>query len=88
MSSPAGSLGPMTEQQSSDLDDHAGDTWDEDERQAQQRPDSTGLPRVDAVIAAVADLAHLPLEEQVVAFETAHAELRSTLDNPDAPERG
>ena len=70
----------MTEQESES-------TWDDDERRAQERPDSTGLPRVDAVIAAVADLGDQPLEEQVRAFEAAHAELRATLDRPDAPRR-
>ena len=70
----------MTEQESES-------TWDDDERRAQERPDSTGLPRVDAVIAAVADLGDQPLEEQVRAFEAAHAELRATLDHPDAPRR-
>ena len=70
----------MTEQESES-------TWDDDERRAQERPDSTGLPRVDAVIAAVADLGDQPLEEQVRAFEAAHAELRATLDDPDAPRR-
>ncbi len=82
---PAGNLQTMTDQQAEAPQPGAGDdTWDDDELRAQERPDSTGLARVDAVIAAVSDLGDLPLEEQVAAFEAAHTELRSTLDHPDA----
>lgn len=62
-------------------------TWDDDERRAQERPEDTGLPRVDEVIEAVAELADQPLDEQVRTFETAHAELRAALDDPDATAR-
>lgn len=73
-----GSLATMSESQFES-------TWDDDERRAQERPESTGLPRVDAVIAAVADLSEQPLDEQVRTFEAAHGELRATLDNPETP---
>lgn len=81
MTSPmAGSLHAMSEP---DFES----TWDDDERRAQERPDGTGLPRVDAVIGAVSELVDLPLEEQVTAFEAAHGELRATLDHADSPSR-
>jgi hypothetical protein len=47
-----------------------------------ERPDATGIERVDAVIDAVAVLGERPLAEQVTVFEQAHAELRRTLDDP------
>ena len=82
---PAGSLGDMNDDQPHPVPE---DTWDEDELLAQQRPERTGLPRVDAVIDAIADLGGLPLEEQVAAFEAAHNELRGTLDQPDPTRQG
>lgn len=75
-----GSLEPMTEPEFES-------TWDDDERRAQERPDSTGLPAVDDVIAAVSKLGDLPLDDQVRAFEAAHVELRATLDHADSPGR-
>lgn len=47
-----------------------------------ERPDATGVARVDAVLAAAASVGDLPLAEQVSVFETASAELRRTLDDP------
>ncbi|WP_170286234.1 hypothetical protein [Nocardioides rubriscoriae] len=47
-----------------------------------ERPDTTGIDGVDAVIDAVAMLGGLPLADQVAVFEQAHAELRRTLDDP------
>lgn len=47
-----------------------------------ERPDATGIDRVDAVIDAVAVVGDRPLPEQVAVFEQAHAELRRTLDDP------
>jgi hypothetical protein len=47
------------------------------------RPEPTGVPRVDAVLDAVAAVGDRPVDEQVAVFEQAHAELRSTLDDPD-----
>ncbi len=38
---------------------------------------------MDAVLDAVAAVGDRPVEEQVAVFEQAHAELRSTLDDPD-----
>lgn len=72
-----GSLGAMTE-------------WDdEDQLEGQDeggsafaRPEDTGLERVDAVLARMATVTELPLEEQVQVFEAAHAELRGALDAP------
>ena len=42
----------------------------------------TGVPRVDAVIDDVADLEGRPVDEHVGVFESAHDELRRTLDDP------
>lgn len=47
-----------------------------------ERPDATGVERVDAVLEAVTTVGDRPLAEQVTVFETAHAELRRTLDDP------
>jgi len=46
---------------------------------------TTGVPAVDAVIAAVDGLDGRPLEEHVTTFETAHEQLRRALDA--APEQ-
>lgn len=74
----AGSLERMSEQ--------VVDAWDQDdaEPEVQARPDATGVRRVDAVIEAVVALDDVPLAERVAAFETAHSELRGTLDDPSA----
>lgn len=48
------------------------------------RPEPTGVPRVDAVVAAVDALREQPLDEHVAVLEEAHAELRRTLDDPSA----
>ena len=45
-----------------------------------ERPDPTGIPRVDAVVDAVAGLADQPVAEHVAVFEHAHTELRAALD--------
>ncbi|MDO9455020.1 hypothetical protein [Nocardioides sp.] len=47
-----------------------------------ERPDATGIDRVDAVIDAVASVGDRPLAEQVTVFEQAHGELRRSLDAP------
>jgi len=75
----AGSLVGMSEQ--------AVEAWDDEGEfvpEPPTRPDPTGVQRVDAVLEAVADLDELPVAERVAAFETAHAELRGTLDDPSA----
>jgi len=46
---------------------------------------STGLPAVDAVLAAVEDLDGRPLEEHVATFESAHEQLRRALDAGSGP---
>ena len=66
-----GSLEPMSD----------GTDWLDDEVVV-ERPDRTGVDRVDAVLDAVSTVGDRPLAEQVAVFETAHAELRRTLDDP------
>ncbi len=46
------------------------------------QPVRTGVERVDAVVDAVSGLADRPVDEHVAVFETAHDELRRTLDSP------
>lgn len=62
----------MTEQQTYHLDQGALDGSEERVR--------TGVERVDAVIDRVAELAARPVDEHVSVFESAHEELRRTLD--------
>ncbi len=45
-------------------------------------PVRTGVESVDAVVDSVADLAGRPVDEHVAVFESAHEELRRTLDAP------
>ncbi len=45
-------------------------------------PVRTGVERVDAVVDAVSGLADRPVDEHVAVFESAHDELRRTLDSP------
>ena len=45
-------------------------------------PPPTGIDAVDRVLDLVAGLDSRPLEEHAGAFESAHAELRRTLDDP------
>ncbi len=45
-----------------------------------ERPEPTGLARVDAVLDAVAGLGDQPVAEHVAVFEQAHTELRAALD--------
>ena len=52
-----------------------------DDEAVEARPERTGNERVDALIDAVAGLGDRPLEEHVQVFETAHGELRRTLDS-------
>ena len=47
-------------------------------------PQPTGIPSIDSVLDLVAGLDERPLEEHAAVFETAHAELRRTLDDPGA----
>lgn len=49
-------------------------------------PSPTGIDSVDRVVDLVAGLAERPLEEHAEVFESAHAELRRTLDDPPRPE--
>jgi hypothetical protein len=49
-----------------------------------ERPEATGVERVDAVLDGVAGASGLALAEQVAVFEQAHAELRRALDDPGA----
>ena len=46
-------------------------------------PAPTGIASIDVVLDLVAGLDARPLEEHAAVFETAHAELRSALDDPD-----
>jgi hypothetical protein len=64
----------MTEQQTYHLDPGAVDAPEERVR--------TGVERVDAVIDRVAGLSDRPVDEHVSVFESAHEELRRTLDDP------
>lgn len=55
--------------------------------QAANEPIRTGVERVDAVVDAVAGLEDRPVDEHVAVFESAHDELRRTLDSqPDEAE--
>ena len=45
-----------------------------------ERPEPTGIERVDAVLDAVAGLGDQPVAEHVAVFEQAHTELRAALD--------
>jgi hypothetical protein len=45
-------------------------------------PVRTGVERADAVVDAVSGLADRPVDEHVAVFESAHDELRRTLDSP------
>lgn len=49
-----------------------------------ERPDATGVARVDTVIDALADLDPDALDQQVAVFEQAQTELRRALDDPGA----
>ncbi|MEO9324006.1 hypothetical protein ABFT23_10975 [Nocardioides sp. C4-1] len=49
-----------------------------------ERPEPTGVARVDTVIDALADLDPDALEDQVAVFERAQTELRRALDDPGA----
>jgi hypothetical protein len=53
----------------------------------EDEPVRTGVERVDAVIDEVSGLADRPVDEHVAVFESAHDQLRRTLDAPpdDAP---
>jgi hypothetical protein len=52
-----------------------------------EEPVRTGVARVDAVIDRVAGAADRPIDEHVAVFESAHDELRRTLDaSPDDAE--
>lgn len=64
-------------------EEQGADVW-EDPDVILERPGSTGLPRVDAVIDAVAIVGAGSLEDQVGVYEQAHVELRAVLDDPDA----
>ncbi|MFC5730978.1 MULTISPECIES: hypothetical protein [Nocardioides] len=47
-------------------------------------PTPTGIDSVDRVLDLVAGLDGRPLEEHAATLESAHAELRRTLDDPPA----
>lgn len=59
------------------------DPWDDPDVMI-DRPDSTGVPRVDAVMDTVAVVGGVSLEQQVGVYERAHVELRAVLDDPDS----
>lgn len=46
-------------------------------------PAPTGIASIDSVLDLVAGLDSQPLDTHAAAFETAHAELRRALDDPD-----
>lgn len=46
-------------------------------------PAPTGIASIDSVLDLVAGLEAQPLDEHAAVFETAHAELRRALDDPD-----
>jgi len=48
--------------------------------EAVTEPVRTGMQDVDAVVDSVSDLADRPVDEHVAVFESAHEELRRTLD--------
>ena len=58
--------------------------WDDDPDVMLDRPEPTGLPRVDAVVDGVGAIGSLPVEQHVRVYEQAHVELRAVLDDPDA----
>ena len=49
--------------------------------QPADEPIRTGVERVDDVVDAVGSLADRPVDEHVAVFESAHDELRRTLDS-------
>jgi len=53
----------------------------DDAEQPADEPIRTGVERVDAVVDAVAGLEDRPVDEHVAVFESAHDELRRTLDS-------
>ncbi len=53
----------------------------DDAEQPADEPIRTGVERVDAVVDAVAGLENRPVDEHVAVFESAHDELRRTLDS-------
>ncbi len=53
----------------------------EDAEQPAHEPIRTGVEHVDAVVDAVAGLEDRPVDEHVAVFESAHDELRRTLDS-------
>jgi hypothetical protein len=69
-----GSLWRMSEELS------VPETSDAAEQPAEE-PTRTGVQRVDDVVDAVAGLADRPVDEHVAVFESAHDELRRTLDS-------
>lgn len=48
-------------------------------------PEETGIAGVDEVVRSLRDLDDLPVDEHVGVYESAHAALRRTLDEPPAP---
>ena len=71
----------MSHDQQPDLDQGP---WDEDPDVILDRPERTGLERVDAAVDAVAGVGTLAVGEHVRVYEQAHGELRSVLDDPEA----
>lgn len=55
-----------------------------EEPTAAPAPVPTGIASLDSVLDLVAGLDERPLEDHAAVFETAHAELRRTLDAPPA----
>lgn len=66
------------------LEDQA-DTTDAAPGSADPGP-TTGVASVDEVVRGLRDLDDLPVDEHVGVYESAHAALRRTLDQPPAPD--
>jgi hypothetical protein len=65
-------------------DEQPASALDEDPDVMLDRPDGTGIDRVDAAVDAVAAIGSVPLEEHPRVYEQVHAALRSVLDDPTA----
>ena len=68
----------MTEEQATH--DESGPETASAEPSEPAEPVRTGVERVDAVVDAVSGLDDRPVDEHVAVFESAHDELRRTLD--------
>ncbi|CAN5335502.1 hypothetical protein BH09ACT12_BH09ACT12_20160 [soil metagenome] len=64
-------------------EEQGNDVWDDPDVML-DRPESTGLAGVDAVIDAVAMIGSVAVPDHVGVYEQAHVQLRAVLDDPDA----